>query len=80
MPPSPAIREEAAELKLELQRACVGDVAGVIREQAQLLADVELAAASADGCVEGSEAARCLLAAVHTRPSAAAAGCWQGPV
>jgi hypothetical protein len=62
------VREEAAELKLELQRACVGDVAGVIREQAQLLADVELAAASAEGCVEGSEAARCLLAAATRAP------------
>jgi hypothetical protein len=58
------IREEAAELKLELQRACEGDVAAIVLEQAQLLADVELAAASPDGCVEGSEAARCLLAAV----------------
>jgi sugar lactone lactonase YvrE len=62
------VREEAAELKLELQRACVGDVAGVIREQAQLLADVELAAASPEGCVAGSEAARCLLAAVTRAP------------
>jgi hypothetical protein len=58
------IREEAAELKVELQRACVGDLEGALEEQAQLLADVELAAASPDGCVEGSEAARCLLAAV----------------
>ena len=39
------IREEAAELKVELQRACVGDVEGVVREVGQLLADVQLAAA-----------------------------------
>jgi hypothetical protein len=57
------IREEAAELKLELQRACVGDVEEVVREVGQLLADVELAAAMPEGCDAGSEAARCLLAA-----------------
>jgi hypothetical protein len=41
-----AIREEAAELKVELQRVCVGDLEGALEEQAQLLADVEVAAAS----------------------------------
>ncbi len=35
-------REKVAALKLELQRACVGDVDGGIQEQAQLLADAEL--------------------------------------
>ena len=34
-----AIRAEMAELKQKLQRACVGDLESVIREQAQLLAD-----------------------------------------
>jgi hypothetical protein len=63
-----AIREEEAELKLELQRACVGDVEGVIQEQAQLLADVELAAASPDAAVVDSEASRCLLTAVTRAP------------
>ena len=63
-----AIREEAAELKQKLQRACVGDLDGVIREQAQLLADVELAAESPDAAVAGSEASRCLLTAVVRAP------------
>jgi hypothetical protein len=63
-----AIREEVAELKLELQRACVGDLDGIIREQAQLLADVELAASSPDAAVAGSEASRCLLTAVTRAP------------
>jgi hypothetical protein len=62
------IREEAAELKLELQRACVGDLEGVIEEQAQLLADVELAAASPDAAVADSEASRCLLTAATCAP------------
>ena len=62
------IREEAAELKLELQRACVGDLEGVIEEQAQLLADVELAAASPDAAVADSEASRCLLTAATRAP------------
>ena len=66
------VREEAAEPKLELQRAWEGDVAAIILEQAQLLADVELAAASPEGCVAGSEAARCLLAAVTRLASTAA--------
>jgi DNA-binding beta-propeller fold protein YncE len=65
-----AIREEAAELKLELQRACVGDLEGVIEEQAQLLADVEVAAASPDAAVAGSEACRCLRAAATRAPRA----------
>ncbi len=51
-----AIREEAAELKLELQCVCVGCLEGLIEEQAQLLADVELAAASPDAAVADSEA------------------------
>ena len=63
-----AIREEAAELKQKLQRACVGDLDGVIREQAQLLADVELAAESPDAAVADSEASRCLLTAVVRAP------------
>ena len=63
-----ATREEEAELKLELQRTCVGDVEGVIQEQAQLLADVELAAASPDAAVVDSEASRCLLTAVTHAP------------
>jgi DNA-binding beta-propeller fold protein YncE len=63
-----AIREEVAELKLELQRACAGDLDGIIREQAQLLADVELAASSPDAAVAGSEASRCLLTAVARAP------------
>jgi hypothetical protein len=58
-----AIREEAAGLKLELQRACVDDLDGHIEEQAQLLADVEVAVASPDAAVADSEASRCLLAA-----------------
>jgi hypothetical protein len=46
----------------------VGDLDGVIREQAQLLADVELAAESPDAAVAGSEASRCLLTAVVRAP------------
>jgi hypothetical protein len=65
-----AIREEAAELKLELQRACVGDLEGALEEQAQLLADVEVAAASPDAAVAGSEACRCLRAAATRGPRA----------
>ena len=57
-----------AELKQKLQRACVGDLDGVIREQAQLLADVELAAEFPDAAVADSEASRCLLTAVVQAP------------
>jgi hypothetical protein len=64
------IREEEAELKLELQRACVGDLEGALEEQAQLLADVEVAAASPDAAVAGSEACRCLRAAATGGPRA----------
>ncbi len=63
-----AIRAEIAELKQKLQRACVGDMEGVIREQAQLLADVELSAASPDAAVSDSEPSRCLLAAATRAP------------
>ncbi len=69
-----AIREEVAELKQKLQRACVGDLDGVIREQAQLLADVELAAESPDAAVAGSEASRCLLTAAVRAPRPPPAG------
>ncbi len=64
------VREEAAELKLELQRSCVGDLDGALEDQAQLLADVEVAAASPDAAVAGSEAYRCLRAAVMRGPRA----------
>ena len=64
------IREEEAELKVELQRACVGDLEGALEEQAQLLADVEVAAASPDAAVAGSEACRCLRAAATGAPRA----------
>ena len=64
------IREEEAELKVELQRACVGDLEGALEEQAQLLADVEVAAASPDAAVAGSEACRCLRAAATRAPRA----------
>jgi hypothetical protein len=69
-----AIREEAAELKVELQRACVGDLEGALEEQAQLLADVEVAAASPDAAVAGSEACRCLRAAATGGPRAPGEG------
>jgi hypothetical protein len=72
------IREEAAELKLELQRACVGELEGVIEEQAQLLADVELAAASPDAAVTDSEASRCLLTAATRAPLPPPPGGWGG--
>ena len=64
------VREEAAELKVELQRVCVGDLEGALEEQAQLLADVEVAAASPDAAVAGSEACRCLRAAATRAPRA----------
>ncbi len=63
-----ANQEKAKEIKRELQRASDGDFQGVIQEQAHLLADVELAAMSPEGCVADSEAARCLLAAVTRAP------------
>jgi hypothetical protein len=62
------VRQEADELKVELRRACVGELEGLVRERVQLLADVELAAASTESCVAGSEAARCLLTAVTRAP------------
>jgi hypothetical protein len=65
------IREENADLQLQLQRACVGDLEGLIREQAELLADLELSAASPHTAVANSEASCCLLTAV----THAAAGC-----
>ena len=58
------IRQEAADLKAELQRACVGELDELVRERVQLLTDVELAAASPEGGIAGSEASRCLLTAV----------------
>jgi DNA-binding beta-propeller fold protein YncE len=57
------IREEAAELKVELQRACLGDLERTLQEQAQLLADVEIAAASPEAAVAGSQACCCLRTA-----------------
>jgi hypothetical protein len=62
-----AIRQEAAELKQQLQRLCVDDVEGCIQEQSQLLSDVQAAAASLDAAFANSDAAKCLLAAA-TRP------------
>ena len=58
------IREDEAELKLELQRACAGDLQDLLQEQAQLLANVEIAAASPLAAVAGSEACRYLQTAV----------------
>ncbi len=69
-----AIRAQEADLKQQLQRACVGDLEGVIQEQARLLADVELAAASPDAAVADSEPSRCLLAAVPRPPRRSAGG------
>ena len=66
-----AIREEEAELKLQLQRACVGELEGVVREQAAFLADVELAASSPQSADAGSEESRCYCSCA----TAAAAGC-----
>jgi hypothetical protein len=63
-----AILAEVAELKQKLQRACVGDLQGVIREQALLLADVQLAAALPNAAVADSEESRCLLAAATRAP------------
>jgi DNA-binding beta-propeller fold protein YncE len=67
-----AIREEAAALKLELQRACAGDLveATTMRKLVQLLADVEVAAASPDAAVAGSDACQCLRRAVTHGPRA----------
>ena len=73
-----AIREEAEELKVELQRACVGELEGRLEEQAQLLADVEIAAASPEAAVAGSEACRCLRTAVTRGPRAPDEGCGGG--
>ena len=53
---------------------CMGDLVvyrravGIIREQEQLLADVELAASLPDAAVAGSEVSRCLLTAVTRAP------------
>jgi hypothetical protein len=51
------------------RRSAIGSTLdGIIREQAQLLADVQLAASSPDAAVAGSEASRCLLTAVARAP------------
>jgi hypothetical protein len=57
------VRREQAELKLELHRVCIGDLEATLQEQAQLLADVELAVALPEAAVAGSEACRCLRTA-----------------
>ena len=72
------VRQEQAELKAELQRACVGDLEGTLQEQAQLLADVEIAAASPEAGVAGSEACRCLRTAATRGPLAPGAGAGGG--
>ena len=72
------VRQEQAQLKAELQRACVGDLEVTLQEQAQLLADVEIAAASPEAAVAGSEACRCLRAAVTRGSQAPDAGCGGG--
>ena len=72
------VRQEQAELKAELQRACVGDLEGTLQEQAQLLADVEIAAASPEAAVAGSEACRCLRTAATRGPQAPGAGAGGG--
>ncbi len=73
-----AIRREADDVKVELQRACVDELEGHVRERMRLLADVELAAASPQGGVAGSEEARCLHAAAtraaHLPPQNAGGG------
>lgn len=63
-----AIRDEVAELKAELQRACVADLDCVVREHAAFLADVELAASSPQSADAGSEASRCLHTAATRAP------------
>jgi hypothetical protein len=68
------IQAEVAELKLELHRMCVGDLECTLQEQAQLLADVQIAAASPHAAVAGSDACRCLRTAVALRPVEDAGG------
>lgn len=46
----------------------MGELEGRLEEQAQLLADVEITAASPQAAVAGSEACRCLRAAVTRGP------------
>jgi hypothetical protein len=72
------VRQEQSELTAELQRACVGELEGKLQEQAQLLADVQIAAASPEAAIAGSEACRCLRAAVTRGPQAPDAGCGGG--
>jgi hypothetical protein len=57
------IREEETELKLELQRDRLVNLERTVQQQAQLLADVQIAAASPEAAVAGSEACRCLRTA-----------------
>jgi hypothetical protein len=64
------IRDNEAELKLELHRACVGDLEDQLQEQARLLANVEIAAASPEAAVSGSDACRFLRMAVTRGPRA----------
>jgi hypothetical protein len=52
-----------SSLKSELQRACVGELDGHVRDRMLLPTDVERAAASPQGGVAGNEEARCLHAA-----------------
>jgi hypothetical protein len=65
-----SIQKEAAELKVVLQRACVGNLEDALEEQAQLLVDVQVVAASPDAAVAGSEACCCLRAAATRGPRA----------
>ena len=66
------IRAEEAELKLHLQRASESarELQRPLQEQAQLLADVEIAAAAPDAAFAGSEACQCLRAVVTSGPRA----------
>jgi hypothetical protein len=64
------IRENEAELKLALHRACMGDLEDKLQEQARLLANVEIAAASPEAAVSGSDACRFLRMAVMRGPRA----------
>ena len=57
------IREEETKLKLELQRDRLVNLERTVQQQAQLLADVQIAAASPEAAVAGSEACRCLRTA-----------------
>jgi hypothetical protein len=55
-----------------------GGLEGTLQEQAQLLADVEIAAASPEAGVAGSEACRCLRTAATRGPRAPGAGAGGG--